>query len=673
MLINVRLLQYASKFFTYHVPVSLRDSIEHGLLVQVPLGNRIVPAVVDHIVDSSVKFAFEVKDILSIYPFPSDKIYKKFLESVSLYSQTDSLYFLQRIQQFLYEKEQTLDEAIKIDSGLIDLILNASQKPSVVCLTGEQQEAYEAIAPFVINKKHKTFLLHGVTGSGKTEVYKKLITNCLAAGSVAILLLPEITLSLRFEQILASAFPGYRVVGFHSAVSVKQKKLLWQMLLQKEPVLIIGVHMPVLLPMSNLGLIIVDEEHDPGYQEKKHPKIHSRDMAILRAAMYGVPIVLGSATPSLQSIANSKKRGWPLLMLRRRYAGNFPTVLLVSLKAPKKRKHFWITNELFAAITDRLSKKEQTIIFLNRRGHSFFVQCLCSFVFSCANCSVSLTLHDDKSLLCHYCGYKSAMPMNCHLCGAHHDDFLKKGIGTQQVVIILQKLFPAARIERADLDSTAKKRSWAQTVQEMQDGSIDILVGTQSITKGYHFVGVTLVGVLWADLNLHFPVYNAAETALQQLIQVAGRAGRQSASSMVIVQSFDEHKIFNYVDELKYRDFCDQEEQNRIDAGYPPFKHIAEIELKGMDQKIIELEAKMVVMMLREIATSRNIDVQILGPIPAMVYKIKSVYSQKLYLKSFSRNLMIEMFESLNISEAAPVRAKKTFKSAIYFTIDPVS
>lgn len=655
MLIHVRLLHYASKTFTYFVPESLRAQIAPGTLVQVPLQKRIIPAVVASIDSSGQVYDFAIRSINSIYPFPADVSYGLFLQTIGQYCQTDSLSFLRRIEQFLSEKEYAQDVVRTALTG---------RTIDTVSFTDEQQQVYQAISPSVQSKQHETFLLHGVTGSGKTEIYKKLAQDALFAGRSVILMLPEVTLALRFEQIFAAQFTDVAVIGFHCASSIKQKRLLWQQLLEQKPVIIIGVHMPVLLPIANLGLIIVDEEHDAGYQEKKHPKIHSRDMAILKACMYGVPIVLGSATPSLQSLWNVQKRGWKLLSMHKRFSGNFPQVALVSLKKNKKRKNFWITDELLQAIDDRLQKREQTIIFLNRRGYSFFVQCPCGFVFSCHQCSVSLTLHSDQSLLCHYCGFKDAIPQRCSSCGLHQDEFIKKGIGTQQVVSILQKLFPSARIERADLDTTTKKRSWAQTVEQMQQGEIDILVGTQSITKGYHFAGVTLVGVLWADLNLHFPVYNAAETTLQQLIQVAGRAGRQSQESLVIIQAFDEHAIFKFLDETMYLQFYEHEIATRVEVGYPPYKHIAEIELKGSQQNLVAKEAREVVSWLQAHALQQKKDLQVLGPIQSLVYKVKSVYSQKLYIKSFVRADMINMFAQM---------PKQNLKSSIFFTIDPVA
>ncbi len=653
MLIQVKLLQYASKTFTYRVPVALQKDMVQGKLIQVPLKNKIVPAVVDAIDLSGVTYPFAIKSIIAVYPFPHDLNYPFFLQQIGEYTQTDPHCFLRRIQQFLSEKEYDNQSVVQ------NYIPNSDQ----IKLSLEQQSVCDQIIPVVKEKKYETFLLHGVTGSGKTEIYKKVIEVALAQGQSVMVMLPEVSLALQFQVILSKYFVNTTVLGFHSATSLSDKKKLWNGLLLEQPMIIVGVHLPVLLPVANLGLIIVDEEHDAGYQEKKHPKLHSRDMAILKASMYKVPIVLGSATPSIQSLYNVSRLGWKKLSLTKRFSGNFPTVQLVCMKENKKRKNFWITDELFQAISDRLEKKEQTIIFLNRRGYSFFVQCTCSFIFSCHQCSVSLTLHADQSLNCHYCGHKEYVVSVCSLCGQSSDQFLKKGIGTQQVVSILQKLFPAARIERADMDTTIKKRSWANTVQQMQAGEIDILVGTQSITKGYHFAGVTLVGVLWADLNLHFPVYNASEICLQQLIQVAGRAGRQSAESLVIIQAFDMHPVFQFLNEIEYLKFYDYEIEKRVEVGYPPYKHLAEIELKGNDQDRVKAEALLVKSLLEGCLTKQQLQVQLLGPVQSMVYKVKSVYTQKLYLKSMSRNQMIYLFDQIS---------QDALSSSIYFTLDPV-
>lgn len=653
MIIQVRLLHFASKKFTYRVPKSLDQSVAVGTLVQVPLMHKVIPALVEEI-DATEKFyGFAIKDIDSVCPFPQDSRYQSFTLQVAKYYQIDPLVLFRRVQLFLAEQEES-----------VIILPQSEHKQDEVVFTQQQQDAFDAIVPAVIDQRHDVFVLHGVTGSGKTEVYKKLVAQALAQNKAVILLFPEVTLCLRFEKIFAQTFETVPIIGFHSATSASKKRQLWQLLLEQKPVIIVGVHLPILLPIAHLGLIIVDEEHDHGYQEKKHPKIHSRDMAILRGFAYQVPVVLGSATPSMQSLWNVQQRGWKLLSMTQRYAGKFPKIQFVSLKDKALRKHMWIHSQLFYAIQDRLQRSEQTIIFLNRRGYSFFVQCPCSFVFECHQCSVSLTLHHDNVLMCHYCGHQETVAAHCFACKGSSDQFLKKGIGTQQLVAILQKLFPSARIARADLDTTSKKRTWNQTVEDMYAGNIDILVGTQSITKGYHFPKVTLVGVLWADLNLHFPMYNAAEVTLQQLIQVAGRAGRQSDDSLVIVQAFDEHDIFKFIDETKYQQYFEYEIQHRLQAMYPPCGHIAEIELKSEDQEMVAADGQTIAQQLRSLAAKTNIHLDVFGPVPSLIYKVKQTYCQKLLLKSASRIDLINLFAQVN---------KSTVTSHVYFTVDPVA
>lgn len=655
MNINVRFLSYASKTFTYWVPSEWQQAIKVGVLVQVPVKKSIIPAVVESILPDGIEYKFELKPIVSVFEFPGDSTYNSFINKVAQYYQIDSLFLQRRVQIFLTEQN---------DESAVWLPLEEGNQSVHVAYTDEQQKVLDATLPAIELEKHDVFVLHGVTGSGKTEIYKRLAQEALSKGKAVMILLPEVTLALRFQEIFLRSFKDVPVVGFHSASTAKQKKILWQLLLEQKPMIIFGVHLPVLLPIAHLGLVVIDEEHDHGYQEKKHPKINSKDMAILKAALKGIPVILGSATPSLQSLWNVQNKGWKFLQMKQRFKGTFPKIKIVSLQKDQKRKYGWIHDDLYHAITDRIQKKEQTIIFLNRRGYSFFVQCSCSFVFSCHQCSVSLTLHQNNFLMCHYCGYQELLPHQCPSCKQYESEFIKKGIGTQQVVAMLQKFFPMARIERADLDTTSKKRSWAQTVEEMYSGDIDILVGTQSITKGYHFPKVTLVGVLWADLNLHFPIYNASENTLQQLIQVSGRAGRQSDESLVIIQSFDQHPIFNFIDEANYLNFYGYEIENRKGLGYPPCSHIAEIEFRCENEQILQQEGILVAELCKNIAQQQGFKVDVLGPVTSLVAKVKKIYFQKLILKSASRHQLISVFWQ--------VRQAK-LQSFLAFTLDPIA
>jgi len=652
MFIQVRLLNGFPEPLWYQQPDEWPRSSLIGSIIHVPLRNQRVAAVVIAQQEQSPQVSFAIKLALQQEPMPADRYYQPFIQQLSSYYQTTSFHFIKRIKQFLMQKE------IKTIHTSQDTDNNAA---TPVTLTLEQQQVIDALIPYVIKPRYHPAVLHGVTGSGKTEVYKQLMLKAMQQEKTTLLLLPEVSLALELERRLRAELPGTPLFSFHSATPTKQKRVLWQKLLAHEPVMIIGVHLPTLLPIANLGLIIVDEEHDVGYQEKKHPKVNSKEAALMRAQLTNIPILLGSATPSIHSLYNVKKKQWQFFQLKNRFSGAFPTVNTVFLTDKKERKQFWISNQLYRAINDRLAKREQTIMFLNRRGHSFFVQCKsCSFIICCPSCSVSLTLHSNGSLICHYCGHSMVHPTSCPTC--QKKAFIKKGIGTQQLVTILQSLYPYARIERADLDTSANKKLLQQIMSDFHDQKIDILVGTQTITKGYHFPHVTLVGILWADLNLHFPIFNAAETSLQQLIQVAGRAGRQSNESEVIVQAMKGHTIFEYVNELNYLQFYRQELQNRQMLGYPPSKRLVEIELKHPNEAIVEQDSRKFAAALRTHQQRNEIPITILGPAKPPVHKIKNLFSRKIYIKAAQIGDIITTYQHID---------QKNYISSIFFTPNP--
>ncbi|MBD3272839.1 primosomal protein N' [Candidatus Dependentiae bacterium] len=648
MYILVKLLKGFPKPLFYQIPEKFFDLNLNGKIVNVPIKNNSTPALVLKTYKKLPKnINFKIKKINELHRFPEDNLFKPFIEKISDFYFLKPIYFYQRIRNFLLK-----DEKIKNKISSITNTKNINVK-----LTKEQNNVFDFLKKFIDKNEYKPTLLHGVTGSGKTEIYKKLITETINKNKSIVLLLPEVSLAMIFENLLKKQLPEHiKIIGFHSASKNSTKKELWQNLLDKKPMLIIGVHLPILLPIPNLGLIIVDEEHEIGFQEKKHPKINSKELAIWRAQFYKIPILLGSATPSINSLYNVKNKNWNFLQLIRRFSGNFPKVELVKLKKAYKRP-FWISKELEKEIKKRLEKKEQTIIYINRRGFSFFMQCKnCGFIFECPNCSVSLTLHQNSTdqseiLRCHYCDYTKAVTKNCPQCKNTKKDFLKKGIGTQQTVKILQHMFPFARIERADLDTTTKKRSWNKTVESFERGDIDILVGTQVITKGYHFPKVTLVGILWADLNLHFPIFNASETCLQKIIQVAGRAGRQSKESKVIIQTINDHEIFNHINEKDYLEFCKKEFDIRELTGYPPFKRLIQIELKNT---IVEQLEKDSIKLYQEIENQKlknKINIKILGPAKPIIYKIQKTETRHIFIKTSNFKNFYEIIKKININK----------------------
>lgn len=649
MFIKVKTLSYFKEPVLYSVPKEWTTLPVPGTVITVPMRNKTISGIVTEVLNKKPNVPFEIREAAKIQAFPNDPFYFSFTQKLADYMQVSDIEFLKRVQSFFKHKP----EAVPLTEA------EQTSDTQKVMLTSEQQAVVDYIAPQIITPTFCPTVLHGVTGSGKTEVYKKLIAQSFLQNKTTILLLPEVALAVQFERILKEQLSSdIPIVSFHSATSAKNRKLLWANLLNKKPQLIIGVHLPILLPLPNLGLIIIDEEHEVGYQEKKHPKVNSKDAALMRAQLHGIPIILGSATPSLTTLHNVKTRGWKLFQLKKRFAGAFPKVHFVNLLDKKQRKNFWLSEKLLNALKLQLQKKEQTLLFLNRRGVSFFVQCKsCSFVFCCKSCSVSLTPHADISLRCHYCGHKEQQPMRCPEC--KDTEFLNKGIGTQQIVTILKKLLPSARVARADLDTTINRTTWQKTLKAFEGQKLDILVGTQTITKGYHFPNVTLVGILWGDINLNFPVYNAQETTLQQLVQVAGRAGRMHPESSVIVQSMNNHPVFEYVNELDYLKFYEQEIKERKEVNYPPLTRFAEIELKHSNEKTVETESTQLVFELMN-----NETIQVLGPAQPPVAKIKKVFSRKLFIKSQSFVFIKNAYASIN---------HKEYKSRLYFTPNPQS
>lgn len=658
MYIKVKLLNGFKELLTYKIPDSWPNKNFTGQIVKVPLQNRVVPAFVESTFEKIEKnLPYKIKEVLFEEKLPKDPLYQLFTKQLAQYYAIEHTYFFKRIYSFLEEQKLKSKNPFQLTNS-------SGNSTKQVQLTQEQEDIVKSIKNQINEMQFSPSLLHGVTGSGKTEIYKKIIEHTIEQKKTCLLLLPEVSLAVQFQHLLKRELSNLKILGFHSATSKKEKQLLWSLIINKYPLIIIGVHLPIFLPIPNLGLIIIDEEHDINFQEKRHPHINTKEAALIRSKVYKIPILLGSATPSISSLFNVKKKNWNCFQLKKRFSGAFPQIKLIQLPSEKKRKHFWISNELYKAIQKTLERKEQVIIFLNRRGICFFIQCkYCGSIPSCTNCSVSLTLHSNEILLCHYCNFSLRTPKECIKCKHKSNSFLKKGIGTQQLLKILKSLFPNTIIERADLDTTIDKKKWRETIEKFEIGSIDILVGTQTITKGYHFPKVTLVGILWADINLGFPIYNSTEITLQQLIQVAGRAGRQSTESLVIIQTMLNHSIYQYISEEEYESFYNFEIEKRKTVLYPPYIRLAEIELKNINSKIIDKESNLASELIKEFIKKNNKNIIVLGPTQPLVHFIKKTHRRKIYLKGYQ-------FEDLR--NAYLILNKRNFKSSLFFTPNPL-
>ncbi|HYV30099.1 MAG TPA: primosomal protein N', partial [Candidatus Binatia bacterium] len=441
----------------------------------------------------------------------------------------------------------------------------------------------------------RTFLLHGVTGSGKTEVYLQAIAHALEQGQGAIVLVPEISLTPqtveRFKARFSSGKLQTLVAVLHSHLSAGERHDEWHKIRQGRARIVIGARSAIFAPVDPLGLIVVDEEHEHSYKQEEAPRYHARDVAVVRGQMEGAVVVLGSATPSLESFYNAQRAKYALLEMPSRVDDQkLPIVRVVDMrKENRKGKGVQIfSQQLKEAITRRLEKAEQVILFLNRRGFSTSLQCpLCGYVAQCPNCSVSLTYHRAAlKLLCHVCGHQATVPRVCPQSNCANPAIRYSGLGTQRVEETLGRLFPAARIRRMDSDVLKRKDDYRRILTDFRTGKIDILVGTQMIAKGLHFPNVTLVGIVHADLSLHIADFRAGERTFQLLTQVAGRAGRGEVEGEVFVQAFTPfHPAIQYARRHDFPGFYEQEIEFREQLKYPPLSRIALLLLKGRNEE----------------------------------------------------------------------------------------
>ncbi|HEY5482144.1 MAG TPA: primosomal protein N' [Verrucomicrobiae bacterium] len=491
--------------------------------------------------------------------------------------------------------------------------------------------------------RSSTFLLHGVTGSGKTEVYLQAIAHALEQGKGAIVLVPEISLTPqtveRFKARFSSGPLQTLVAVLHSHLSAGERHDEWHKIRQGRARIAIGARSAIFAPVEPLGLIVVDEEHEHSYKQEEAPRYHARDVAIVRGQMEGAVVVLGSATPSLESYYNCGKGKYTLLRLPERADDKkLPVVRIVDMRQtvrPGKGVPLF-SPQLKEAIARRVEQKEQVILFLNRRGYSTSLQCpLCGYVAECPNCSVSLTYHrHENKLCCHICAHVAPVPAVCPNEKCRNPAIRYSGVGTQKVEATLAKLFPQARVVRMDSDSLKRKEDYRRILGDFRVGKIDILVGTQMIAKGLHFPNVTLVGIIYADLALHQPDFRAGERTFQLLTQVAGRAGRGDIEGEVFVQAFTPfHPAIQFARRHDFEGFYEQEMEFREQLKYPPVGRIALLTLKGRNEEKVKFSADYLKHELEKAVGSIK-DLVIAGPAPAPLAKAETYYRYQIMLRA---------------------------------------
>lgn len=531
-------------------------------------------------------------------------------------------------------------------------------------LTHDQQRALAPITEKASRQQHHTFLLHGVTGSGKTEVYLQAIDRVLQQEREAIVLVPEISLTPQMVERFKGRF-GDQVAVMHSALSRGERYDEWRRVHAGDAKVAVGARSAIFAPFKNVGLIIIDEEHEGSYKQEDHPRYHAREIAIWRGRYHGAPVVLGSATPSLESYARAGREVYQLLEMPERInQKQLPAIDVVDMRDELHKGNRSVFSEtLLEKLKDRLEKGEQSILFLNRRGYSSFVMCRsCGYTAECPHCEITLTYHQTKhQLKCHYCGYEEAMPSTCPSCESEQIRYF--GTGTQKVEEELTKVLPEARIIRMDMDTTTKKGSHEQMLRRFGNGEADILLGTQMIAKGLDFPMITLVGVLAADTMLHLPDFRAPERTFQLLTQVSGRAGRDKLQGEVVIQSYSpDHYSIQFAKNHDYPSFSRHEMGQRKRGGYPPYYYLTMVNVSHEEIGVALKTAEKVTSRLREELSPQA---KILGPTVSPIARIKDRYRYQCMIKYRDEP---ELTKILN--DIAVHYQKETAQDKLFITID---
>ena len=519
--------------------------------------------------------------------------------------------------------------------------------PSPEQLTAEQQQVLAALLPAIDAAAFAPFLLFGVTGCGKTEVYLRAVHHALATGRTALVLVPEIALASQLEAQFHSRF-GSLLAVLHSGLSDGERFDQWQTVRSGTAKVVLGARSAVFAPLEHLGVVIVDEEHEPAYKQEDGLRYNGRDLAVLRAQMAACPVLLGSATPSVISYHHCMQKKYTLLTMRKRVAEQpLPVVEIVDLATiTRSRPELVFSDQLIKALGDTLEQNKQSLLFVNRRGFSSFMLCRdCGAILKCKHCQVSLTLHRSKrQLLCHYCGYSQHPDTLCPACGSTRMAGL--GIGSERIEEEVRQLFPEARVARLDSDTTSNRKHFLATLKAVRTRQVDILIGTQMIAKGLHFPHITLVGVVWADSGLGMPDYKAAERTFALLAQVTGRAGRGEDPGRVIIQTYQPHHYsVHLAQQHEYTAFYEREIGVRQPLRYPPFSRLVNIRFSGLKEERVEQAAGLVAGFLRHHPRANR--VEILGPSPSPLVKLKDRTRWQLLLKSRSPAVLHDLCEAL--------------------------
>jgi primosomal protein N' (replication factor Y) (superfamily II helicase) len=624
--------------FTYRIPDELQRSDLIGRAVRVPFrGRKLVGVVVGGSFEASRKGLRAINDwVGDDYCIVEED--RALAEWIAEYY---GCAVGEAMGLFLPPRPGTRARAVK-QSDSVEALLPLDP-------TAAQIAAIDAVLPSLRGSRFESFVLHGVTGSGKTEVYLRLIGEALELGRSALVLLPEIALTPQTLSRVHERFPG-KVAAYHSRLSHGERCAVWEAAARGEIPVVVGPRSAGFVPRPKLGLIVVDEEHDSSYKAEDRPRYHARDVALWRGQRWNIPVVLGSATPSLESWQNAVAGKHRRLRLADRVGGGagLPTVDVLD-RREDENKSSPLSPRLVDAIEGCLGRGEQAIVFHNRRGFARWMQCHeCGEVLECPRCDISLTYHlRGERLHCHYCGHEKPAPLSCPSCEA--GGLRQHGAGTQRVEIALETLFPQARVLRLDQDSTGRKHSHQKILDAFENGEADLLVGTQMVAKGLHFPRVTLVGVIDADVGLHFPDFRAHERSFALLTQVAGRSGR-TAPGRVIVQTYDpEHRVLESARHHDVEGFFERELVQRRQLSYPPFGRLCAVLVTAPTKEQLDAGLDWLAQGLQSIL--RSTEVALLGPAHAMLPRINRRYRGQIVLKgavsAAAKGAILDLFDEL--------------------------
>ena len=666
------------KTFTYHIPDGM--NAKEGMRALVPFGRRNIEGFIIRIYDE-VELDYEVKDIIQLVdekPVLNEEmlelgkyISKKTLSPLTLSYQTmlpsglkarEKTNINKKIVKYLHvlkdgefkgeKQKQVFDyvkknnlvlkaEANKISSSAVKTLINNGYLEEV------EKEVYRLDEEVEVEKKHydlteeqakvlesvkfgkfKPYLLHGVTGSGKTLVYIRLIEKVLKQGKEAILLVPEISLTPQVVDIFKKRF-GKTIAILHSGLSNGEKYDEWRKIERKEVSIVIGARSAIFAPFTNLGIIIIDEEHSNTYKQDNVPRYNAIDVALRRGKTYNIPVVLGSATPSVESYTRAKTGIYELLVMKNRVNKKMPKVYLVDMKDEFKKGNRVFSDIFKEKMNDRLSKNEQVLVLLNRRGYSTVITCKeCGFTHKCPNCDIPLTYHKNGNIMkCHYCDYKVPRLLDCPKCYSKNINSL--GMGTEKLESLIKEEFKDAKVIRMDQDTTRNKGAHKRIIDDFKEGKYNVLVGTQMIAKGLDFPKVTLVCVVNGDATLNIPDFRSSERTYELLSQVSGRAGRDKLDGEVIIQGFNvSHYSIVYAKNNDYESFYDEEMKIRKVLKYPPYYNLCLIKVSGKNYDEVYSEASKITTYLKS-----NLNNIVLGPASASMPKINNIYYVQIIIK----------------------------------------